>query len=106
MAVQEQRRRLTVVKHAVEQLQTRRRDERSTEEVRQWIEDEVREAIEAGRVQERKPKPFRLYREPRKGRLWHPRDRCVWTEDETTAWIVRRHDAEDVVLTSLVRTNS
>lgn len=96
-------RRIVVVRHAVVQLQARTLAHESYEELESYIEQEVRAALAAGRFDERKPKSFRLYREKRKGKLFHQLDRCAWNADQSLAWIVRRHTDRDVVMTTLTR---
>lgn len=102
MRKKEGERPVQVVDHAIVQFQKRRPgDERANSEIRKWIEKEVAEAISGGRMSDRKPKEFRLYRERNKGKLFHALDRCVWTESKEYAWVVRRLDGIDLVMTTL-----
>lgn len=95
-------RKLVVVQHAVDRLRQRNCDDRSDEELRDEIVREVRAAIGSSRIANHKIDGFLLYREKRKP-FQHDRDRFVWTEDSSVAWIVRRLDGADIVLTTLSR---
>ena len=98
-------RRIIVTDHAVTRFRQRRALDRRDREIREEIRREVREAILGGRIQNHRPKAFRLYRERRKGKL-DPGDRFVWNEEGSIGWIVRRESHADVVMTTCVRTNA
>lgn len=107
MKKEEGERPVQVVDHAIVQFQKRRpNDMRTDSEIRKWIEKEVREGISGGRMTDRKPKEFRLYREKNKGKLFHARDRCVWSENKEYAWVVRRLDGIELVMTTLTPSES
>lgn len=95
--------RIIVVYHAGERLLARQPANGLTREnVDAFIEKEVRNGIKGGRFLPHKPKVFRLYGDS-KGLLSHPDDHCVWTEDRSLAWIVRRTGGDEVVMTTLTR---
>ena len=95
--------RVIVVRHAATRYLDRRPHNGMTiEEAEAFIEREVTNGIKGGRCALRKPKVFRLYGDS-KGILAHPRDHCVWNEDRSLAWVVRRNGEEEVVMTTLTR---
>jgi hypothetical protein len=90
-----------VTAHAIDRARQRRWHDLWGVAVRNRIVEEVRAAITAGRMQDHKPKHWRLYRE--KTRKLDAGQRFVWTEDDELGWIVKLRPAEIVVVTTLHR---
>jgi hypothetical protein len=95
-------RRVVITAHALLRAEARFRLGLPRREVEAYIVAEVRAAFAAGRFKSHKPKEYGLYGQ--KGRQLDPGERLVFTADERHAWIVRREDRQDVVITSLLRT--
>lgn len=90
---------ITVTQHALTRARSRFRDDAME---RDAIKDEVRDAIEAGRIFDRKPPAFTLYKQ--KPKLPGPNHYVLTNEDESKAWIVALDTPGTVVvITSLSR---
>lgn len=92
---------IIVTSHAIERARQRRWRGVWGTEVRDRIVREVRAAIDAGRLANHKPKHWRLYRE--KPRVLDAIERFVWDEQDEIGWIVKVHEREIVVVTTLHR---
>lgn len=94
---------LVVLPHAIERSRQRFQLAGCTDGmIELYLRDEVRAALEAGRVKSHKPKAWRLYGE-RSCVLGHAIDRFVWDAAQKRAWILRREPGRDVIVTALSR---
>lgn len=90
---------ITVTDHALTRARSRFRDDKMEREA---IKEGVREAIDAGRIYDRKPPAFTLYKQ--KPKLPGPCHYVLTDEGEKRAWIVALDKpGEVVVITSLSR---
>jgi hypothetical protein len=94
-------RKVVVTTHAIDRARQRRWQDAWGVEIRNRIVDEVKAAINNGRMQDHKPKQWRLYRE--KPRTLTGGERFVWTEDDQLGWIVKLQQHEIIVVTTLHR---
>lgn len=99
--VEREGRPVIVTLHAVRRAQQRRWRDLRAGAITDRIIREVRAALAAGRVQDHKPKHWRLYRE--KGRRLPQPERFVWNEADELGWIVKLNPREIVVVTTLHR---
>lgn len=95
-----------VTGHALAQYQQRLRFTGTDEEARDLIRTDVREALEAGRIRDRKLPDFRLYGEKQKKNDLPPGQRFVWREDRGVAWIIVEEGGVTVVITTLTPVSS
>lgn len=90
---------ITVTDHALTRARSRFRDD---EMERDAIKEDVREAIKAGRIHDRKPPAFTLYKQ--KAKRPGPHHYVLTDEGENRAWIVALDKPREVVVvTSLSR---
>lgn len=95
---------ITVTRHALDRMRSRYRAEDVTDyELEAVAALEVRDAFIAGRVANHKQPGFGLYREPKSRRQLPEGQRFVWTADEKRAYVIRREQDHDVVITALHR---
>lgn len=90
---------IQVSAHAVDRYRQRARVHGDLFEVADMIRAEVRAAISTGRVQNHKPKRFRLYRES--GRMLPDGQYFVFRADGSMGWIVKPDGKMLVVVTTL-----
>lgn len=95
---------IKVTAHAIDQYRQRNREQISEVKVKEQIIFDVQEALDAGRIRNRKLPEFKLYGDPKKNL---PDDtRFVWRKDRSIAWYIKKENDDIVVTTTLTPTSS